>query len=227
MLHIYSHSAAAATTTQNIAALLLATCGITTKLTGSPVSQASFGSGTQGFHASWVHAQVSHACSLRQSTTAKTTVAAATQEYILVFCWPKTMSSRATIALASFLSNLLCSIMGPVTQWMQDIAHLTQVSSVVCATCYSSKRVCIGILHGMHQDDSVTKPKQDGSPSSVPTDHSHRRLTPNASQHFDALMQSAFRQLFDPHQQSFLQLITACPGATPAPGCIQQVSTLI
>lgn len=67
MLHVFGTDfrdgfAAATPECQNVASLLVATSGITAQLTGDKVTHASFGNGTLGFSAAFVHLQVHHAC---------------------------------------------------------------------------------------------------------------------------------------------------------------------
>ena len=72
VLHVYGTDirdgfAAATPGCQNVASLLVATSGITAQLTGEKLTQASFGNGTLGFSAAFVHFQVHHVCTHEHS----------------------------------------------------------------------------------------------------------------------------------------------------------------
>lgn len=62
ILYTYCSSPMTSKRLQDIAALLLASCGITKQLTGKEATAISFGSETEGFRAKFIHSQVRQAC---------------------------------------------------------------------------------------------------------------------------------------------------------------------
>jgi len=140
---------------------------------------------------------------------------------LLVFCWPLKLPDGSAFKLASAISNLLCNVMGPLDDWLQDkrldadhpkvgpscfqpgvSAHSNNLLSEIMRIDPAIETSSMSYRHVLHQaaadsqaDLQVTSQVQDLKTRTAAAGTIESCLTPAAGHQFDLLIGSVFHQL--------------------------------
>jgi len=170
---------------------------------------------------------------------------------LLVFCWPLKLPDGSAFKLASAISNLLCNVMGPLDDWLQDkrldadhpkvgpsccqpgvsahsnnlLSQIMRIVPAIVASPMSYRQVLYQAAADRRADLEVTSQEQDLKTRNAAAGTIESCLTPAAGHQFDLLMGSVFHQLCVSGWHA-AALSTLFPTGVPAITGSQQASPL-